>query len=139
MTTSERKNRKRLKALSTLKRSNPQAFEAERTRLLQAWVEQARLRVRNHELLPAGELIGTAKLYGLDGELEWEVIKQVAEVLGGPKVVTRSLTLSRVSTQAALVAEVRRNYGTGPVGRIHQGSDQRVGHGNDTGSIRSSA
>lgn len=122
MTTSERKNHKRLKALAGLARSNRGAFEAERTRLLLAWSEEARLRVRNRELPPASELIETARLFGLDGELAWEVIKQVTSTLDGPSFVTRSIRLQKISGHSALVAEVRRLYGSSSPARDREGS-----------------
>ncbi len=121
MTTSERKNHKRLKALAGLKRSNRGAFEAERTRLLLAWSDEARLRVRNRELPPASELIETARLFGLDGELAWEVIKQVTATLDGPSFVTRSIRLQKISGHPALVAEVLRLYGSSSPARDREG------------------
>ncbi len=87
-----------------------------------------RLRVSNRELPPAGELLETAKLFGLDGELAWEVIKQVSATLGGPSFVTRSLRLQKISGNSARVVEATRLYGTGSSGeRVKAANEEEIG------------
>lgn len=91
MTTSQRKNAKRMKMLTALKKSSPEHLEAELERLFQAWSEEAWRRAKNNELPPASELIKIASQYGLEKEMACEVIKAVKCHMGGPGFPTRSV------------------------------------------------
>lgn len=95
MTTSERKNAKRMKKLQSLQATNPERFEVEKDRLLQAWGYEAWRRVRNGSLPPAGALIDIANQYGLGKEVTWDVIQAVHSELGGPSFVSRSLVMQK--------------------------------------------
>lgn len=93
MTTSERKNAKRMKKLQSLQATNPERFEVEKDRLLQAWGYEAWRRVRNGSLPPAGALIDIANQYGLAKEVAWDVIQAVQSELAGPGFVNRSFVV----------------------------------------------
>jgi hypothetical protein len=104
VTTSQRKNQKRLKALLELQRTNPRRFEAERTRLLRAWAREIRLRVCRRDVRPAAELISIGARFGLAAELVAEFARAVHEQLGGPTFVSRSVTLPRGAHPDAVAA-----------------------------------
>jgi hypothetical protein len=95
MTTSERKNAKRMKKLQSLQTTNPERFEVEKDRLLRAWEYEAWRRVKDRSLPPAGALIEVANQHGLGKEVAWDVIQAVHSERAGPGFVNRSYFLSR--------------------------------------------
>jgi len=91
MRTSERKNLKRVKALRALQVKDPEQFEAEKTRLLCAWRDEAWRRVKNRDLPSASALIKIASQFGLGAEMAVEVIEAVQKGLCGPAFISRSV------------------------------------------------
>lgn len=122
MRTSERKHAKRLKALRALQAKDPARFEAEKTRLFQAWCAEAwrRVRAQNEEerklpsrnFPPAGVLIEIASQFGLGAEMTVEVIKAVQRELGGPAFVSRSVARPKQGTHPDIIAALERQYGS---------------------------
>lgn len=95
MTTSERKNAKRMKKLQSIQATNPERFEVEKDQLLQAWGHEIWHRVKDRTQPPVSALIEIASRYGLRQEVAWEAIQAVACELGGPGFSSRSLALQK--------------------------------------------
>lgn len=112
MTTSQRKNAKRMKMLMALKESSPEHFEVELERLFQAWSEEVWQRTKDRTLPPAGELIKIASQYGLGKEMAREVVKAVNRNLQGPGFPSRSVVQPKGVKQADAVERWKKVWGT---------------------------
>jgi len=111
MKTSDRKNAKRLKALTALAARDSQAFDAERRRLLEMWTAEIWRRVRDKKLPPADVLLKIAEQFGLGEELEVVLNKAVRAELGGPAFISRSVIRPR-NLRPDLVAAWEKNFGS---------------------------
>jgi hypothetical protein len=102
--TRERKNRKRLDLLLSLKKRDPERYEQERRRLLRVWSAEVWRRVGQRDLPPAAALIRTATLFGLGPEIAGEVVAAVRTKLSGPAFESRSVILPRDADPNAVAA-----------------------------------
>jgi len=108
MTTSERKNLRRLKRISALKVSNASEYDAARNRLLSVWTAEVWRRVARRDLCSASDIIKTAALFGLASEITSEVVKAVEHYLGGPGFRSQSVSLPRAAHPDAVASWCKR-------------------------------